>query len=79
MYSKLKCQVRTLAGESDVSTVQWSNEGECLSHTLFTAYINEIERLMNDIDEMGVYLNGVNVIVIMSTDDLVEASSHFQN
>ena len=46
-------------------------QGECLSPTLFTAYINEIERLMNDVDEMGVYLNGVKVSVIMYADDLV--------
>ena len=44
--------------------------GECLSPTLFTAYINEIERLMNDVDEMGVYLNRVKVSVIMYVDDL---------
>ena len=72
MYSKLKCQVRTSAGESDM--FPQSNgvmQGECLSHTLFTAYINEIEWLMNDVDEMGVYLNGVKVSVIMYTDDLV--------
>ena len=55
MYSKLKFQVRTSSGESDM--FPQSNgvmQGECLSPTLFTAYINEIERLMNDIDEMGV-------------------------
>ena len=72
MHSKLKCQVRTSSGESDM--FPQSNgvmQGECLSPTLFTAYINEIERLMNDIDEMGVYLNGVKVSVIMYADDLV--------
>ena len=75
MYSKLKCQVKTSAGESDM--VPQSNgvmQGECLSSTLFTAYINEIERLMNDVDEMGVYLNGVKVSVIMYADDLVLVS-----
>ena len=53
MYSKLKCQVRTSSGESDM--FPQSNgvmQGECLSPTLFTAYINEIERLMNDVDEI---------------------------
>ena len=29
---------------------------------------------MNDIDEMGVYLNGVKVSVIMYADDLVLSS-----
>ena len=74
MYSKLKCQVRTSAGENDI--FPQSNgvmQGECLSHTLFTAYINEIERLMNDVDVMGVYLlNGVKVsVIIMYAEDLV--------
>ena len=72
MYSKLKCQVRTLAGESDM--FPQSNgvmQGKCFSPTLFTTYINDIERLMNDIDELGVYLNGVEESVIMYADDLV--------
>ena len=72
MYSKLKCQVGTSAGESDI--FPRSNgvmQGECLSPTLFTAYINKIERLMNNVDEMGVYLNGVKVSVIMYANDLV--------
>ena len=46
-------------------------QGECLSLTLFAAYINEIERLMNSIEEMGVYTNGVKVSVKMYADDLV--------
>ena len=72
MYSKLKCQVRTSSGESDM--FPQSNgvmPGESLSPTLFTAYINEIERLMNHVDEMDVYLSGVKVSVIMYADDLV--------
>ena len=72
MYSKLKCQVRTSAGESDMfSQSNGVMQGECLSPTLCTAYINEIERLMNDVDEMDVYLNEVKVSVIMYADDLV--------
>ena len=66
MYSKLKCQVRTSSDESEM--FPQSNgvmQGECLSPTLFTAYINKIERLMNDVDEMGVYRNGVKVSVII--------------
>ena len=49
-------------------------QGECLSPTLFAAYINEIERLMNDVDEMGVYLNGVKVTVIMHTDIIMDGN-----
>ena len=58
MYIRLKCQVRTSAGESDVfPQSNRAMQGECLSPTLFTAYVNEIERLLNNVDEMGVYLN----------------------
>ena len=62
MYSILKCQVRTSAGVSDhFSQDNGVMHGECLSPTLFAAYINEIERLMNNIDEMGVHVDGVNI------------------
>ena len=72
MYSKLKCQVRTSAGISDhFSQANGVMQGECLSPTLFAAYINEIERLMNNNDEMGVHVNGVKLSVIMYADDLV--------
>ena len=72
MYSKLGCQVRTSVGESDhFAQDNGVMQGECLSPTLFAAYINEIERLMNSIEEMGVYINGVKVSVIMYADDLV--------
>ena len=72
MYSKLKCQVRTSAGVSDhFSQDNRVMQGECLSPTLFAAYINKIERLMNNIDEMGVHVNGVKISVIMYADDLV--------
>ena len=72
MYSKLGCQVRTSVGESDhFAQDNGVLQGECLSPTLFAAYINEIERLMNSIEEMGVYTNGVKVSVIMYADDLV--------
>ena len=75
MYSKLKGQVRTSAGESDMfSPSNGVMQEECHSPTLFTAYINEIERRVNDVDEMGVYLNGVKVSVIMYADDLVLSS-----
>ena len=72
MYSKLKCRVRTSARVSDhFSQDNGVMQGECLSPTLFAAYINEIERLMNNIDEMGVHVNGVKISVIMYADDLV--------
>ena len=58
MYSKLGCQVRTSVGESDLfAQDNGVMQGECLSPTLFAVYINEIERLMNNIEEMGVCIN----------------------
>ena len=46
-------------------------QSECLSPTLFAAYINEIESLMNNINEMGVHVNGITILVIIYADDLV--------
>ena len=46
-------------------------QGECLLPMLFAAYINEIESLVNNIDEMGVHVSGVKISVIMYADDLV--------
>ena len=72
MYTKLKCQVRTSAGISDhFSQANGVMQGECLSLTLFAAYINEIERLMNNNDEMDVHVNVVKLSVLMYADDLV--------
>ena len=42
-----------------------------MSHTSTILNINEIERLVNSIEKMGVYINGVKVSVIMYADDLV--------
>ena len=46
-------------------------QGECLSPMLFAAYVNKIESLMNNIDQMGVHVNDVKISVIMYADDLV--------
>ena len=77
MYSKLGCQVRTSVGESD-DFAQDNDvmQGECLSPTLSAAYINEIERLMNSIEEVGVYINGVKVSAIMYADDFIAKNRH---
>ena len=50
-------------------------QGESLSPMLFIAYINELESRMNEIEGMGVNINGVKVSVLMYTDDLVLLAS----
>ena len=37
-------------------------QGEYLTPTLLAAYINKIERLINNINKMGVHVNGVKNI-----------------
>ena len=44
---------------------------ESLSPTIFAAYINELELIMNVTGGMGVNINGVKVSVLMYADDLV--------
>ena len=46
-------------------------QGESLSPTLFAAYINELELIMNVNEGMGVNINRVKVSVLMYADDLM--------
>ena len=72
MYGQLKCQVRTAEGISECfSQDNGVLQGESLSPTLFAAYINELESIMNVTEGMGVNINGVKVSVLMYADDLV--------
>ena len=38
--------------------------GECLSPTLFACYINELEKKINAIEEMGVTMNGQEIKLV---------------
>ena len=72
MYSQLKCQVKATEGMSECfSQDNRVLQGESLSPTLFTVYINELESRMNAIEGMGVNINGVKVSFLMYADDLV--------
>ena len=46
-------------------------QGECLSPTLFACYINELEKKINAIEEMGVTMNGQKIALLIYADDLV--------
>ena len=62
MYRQLKCQVNTTEGISECfSHSNGVVQGKSLSPTLFTAYINELESIMNVIDGMSMNINGVKV------------------
>ena len=62
MYRQLKCQVNTTEGMSECfSQSNGVVQGKSLSPTLFTAYINELESIMNVIDGMSMNINRVKV------------------
>ena len=72
MYSPFKSCVRTSDGTSEYFCQENGVlQVESMSPTLFAAYINEIESKMNEIEGMGVSINGVMVSVLMYADDLV--------
>ena len=72
MYSNIKSKVRTFERNS-ASFCQCKGlmQGECLSSTLFSFFINDLEDLMNDIVEMGVTMNGTKISLLKYADDLV--------
>ena len=66
MYSQLKCQVKTTEGMRECfSQDNGVLQGESLSPTFYTAYINKLESRMNAIEGMGVNINRVKVSVLM--------------
>ena len=72
MYSKLKSKVKTSDGYTKTFPMNKGLlQGECLSPTLFSAYINDIVSHSDAVEEMGVFLNNVRVTVLKYTDDLV--------
>ena len=72
MYSNIESKVRTTEGNS-ASFCQSKGlmQGECLSPTLFSFYLNDLEKRMNGIDEMGVVMNGRKIALLKYADDLV--------
>ena len=62
MYSNIKNNVRASEGNS-ASYCQCKGlmQGECLSPTLFSFFINDLEDRMNDIVDMGVTMNDTKI------------------
>ncbi len=72
MYSKIRSKVKTSAGISDTFLLQNGlMQGECLSPTLFSLYINDIVNCIDNIDTMGIYMGTTKVSVLKYADDLV--------
>ena len=72
MYSQSKCQVKTTKGMSECfSQDNGVLQGESLSRALFTAYVNELESIINAMESMGVNINGDKVSVLMYADDMM--------
>ncbi len=76
MYSKIKSRVKTTQGYSDTFPLSSGvMQGECLSPSLFSLYINDIVTCIDNIDGMGLMLSNVKVSVLKYADDLVLMST----
>ena len=50
MYSKVKSKARTHAGCSDTINLTTSiMQGECLSPSIFSSFINDLDKAMDDV------------------------------
>ena len=72
MYSKVKSKVRTNAGCSDTFNLTTGlMQGECLSPSLFSSFINDVDEAMDDVESMGVTIHGTPITVFKYADDIV--------
>ena len=72
MYCKMKCRVRTDDGiTAPFNMNKGLMQGESISPTLFSAFINDIVEAMNKITSMGVVINNIKITVLKYDDDLV--------
>ena len=68
----MKCRVRTDDGIT--APFNMDNDlmqGESISPTFFSAFINDIVEAMNKITSMGVVINNIKITVVKYADDLV--------
>ncbi len=76
MYSKLKSKVKTTKGITEAFPLNVGvMQGECLSPSLFSLYINDIVKCMDNIAAMGVSLSDSKITVLKYADDLVLLST----
>ena len=65
MYSKVKNKVRTKAGCSDTLNLTTGlMQGECLSLSLFSSFINDLDGATGDVESMGVTIHGTRITVL---------------
>ena len=72
MYSKMKTKVRS-AGEytNSFPHEKTLRQGECLSPSLFSMYLNDIVEHMEMVESMGVLLENTKITMMNYADDLV--------
>ena len=46
-------------------------QGECLSPSLFSSFINDLHEAMDDVESMGVTIHGTRITVLKYADDIV--------
>ena len=49
---------------------------ECLSPSLFSSFINDLDEAMDDVESMGVTIHGTRITVLKYADDIVLLSNN---
>ncbi len=72
MYTNITSKVRTSEGVcDDFAQDKGLMQGESLSPTLFSMYINDIVELMNSTPHMGIVIHDTKISVLKYADDIV--------
>ena len=72
MYRKIKSKVRTSDGYTDTFPLNTGLlQGECLSPSLFSMFIDDVVEYMNNVQGMGIWCNHRKITVLKYADDLV--------
>ena len=69
MYSEVKSKVRTNAGYNDAFYLTTGlMQEECLSPSLFSSFINDLDEAMDDVESVGVTIHGTRITVLKYAD-----------